>query len=220
MFTGGYCMDAGNDGGGPIAHYDAAGPWSFAAPNSMQFQDDIASGERDPVSMKFVSLGASGLALYDPATRKYEFVAASLKKSSGGYADMDALGYANHMVYHPPSDTFYYFVRGTPVQTFALVLDRANPASSKLDKVATTGPTSPHWEPSYDYDSSTMTIGGGVIDSTFYRFDPATATWTSHAIPESPGTQAFHSLAFDPVNEVYIFVADYDSGRHTWAYRP
>jgi hypothetical protein len=123
------------------------------------------------------------------------------------------------MVYHPPADTFYYFLRGTPVRTFALVLNRDNPAQSTLDEVATSGPTSPHQEPGYGYDVKTQTIGGGVKDGMFYSFDPKAATWTSHKIPGSPLTQAYRALVYDPVNNVFVFIADYPSGRHTWAYR-
>jgi hypothetical protein len=33
------------------------------------------------------------------------------------------------------------------------------------------------------------------------------------------GSMAFHALGYDPVNNVFVFVTDYPSGRHTWAYR-
>ena len=106
------------------------------------------------------------------------------------------------------------------VATYALKLDRANLASSTLDVVTTQGPTSPHQEPAYDYDSTNHVIGGGVIDSTFYVFDPTNSTWSSQPISGgTPRTLAFHALRYDPVDNVFIFVTDYESGQHTWAYR-
>jgi hypothetical protein len=124
------------------------------------------------------------------------------------------------MVYFPPLDTFYYFLRGTPVTTYALKLERANLARSTLDLLTTEGPTSPHQEPAYDYDAKNQVIGGAVADSVFYAFDPMTKTWSSRAIAEGmPGTLAFHALRYDPVDDVFIFVTDYTSGQRTWAYR-
>ncbi len=124
------------------------------------------------------------------------------------------------MTYFPPTDTFYYFTRGAPVQTYALKLNRASPTQSTLDRVATTGPTSDHGEPVYAYDSHNQLLGGAVLASTFYAFDPASHTWTAHAIQGgTPGDEAFLALGYDPVNNVFIFVTDYNSGAHTWAFR-
>jgi hypothetical protein len=221
LFTGGTCNGVGNDVAGPIAHYDlAGGQWSFGAPGSDAFQSGIASAEFDPVSRKFVSLGSERFAIYDPSTREMQVVASELPSNLGSVVSLDTLGYSNDMVYHPPTDTFYYFLRGNPVRTFALVFNRNDPAQSTLDEVTTSGPTSPHDEPGYDYDAKTQTLGGGVKDSMIYRFDPQTAAWTSHQIPGNPGSQAFRALSYDPVNHVFVFIADIPSGRHTWAYRP
>jgi hypothetical protein len=221
-FTGGTCSTVGNDVSGPIAHFDLAGQtWTFSADTStVSFSGNMSPTEFDPVARKFVALGQAGLSLYDPSSRTMTHVADTLPSAGGSAVDMGTLGYANHMVYFPPQDTFYYFARGTPVSTYALKLNRAAPAQSTLDRVVTQGPTSPHQEPAYDYDSTNQIIGGGVSSGTFYGFDPATKTWSSGAIAGgSVGTQAFHSLAFDPIDNVFIFVTDYDSGRRTWAYR-
>jgi hypothetical protein len=111
-------------------------------------------------------------------------------------------------------------MRGSPVQVVALKLDRDDPAASTVEWVETTGPTADHQEPGYDYDAAHGIIGGAVLDSTFHAFDPATATWTATAMQGgSPGTQAFHALIYDPVDDVFIFVTDYASGGGTWAYR-
>jgi hypothetical protein len=169
--------------------------------------------------------GRSGLHTYDPGTRAHAqpvstYNGETLKTSTGADASFDALGYANHLVYFPPTDTFYYFVRGAPVATYALKLDRADPKQSTLDELTTTGPTSPHGEPAYAYDSVNQIIGGAVEQNTFYAFNPATNVWSNHAIKGgSPGSEAFHALGYDPVNNVFIFVTDYDSGQKTWAFR-
>ena len=221
-FTGGGCSKVGNDVGGPIAHFDLAKQvWSFSAdPTTAKFTDGLAATGFDPPTRKFISLGSTGLSIYDPAARTMRHVADTLPSAAGKAVDVTSLGYANHMVYFPPQDTFYYFGRGAPVATYALKLDRAAPAQSTLDPVATSGPTSPHQEPAYDYDATNQIIGGGVASDTFYVFNPASKLWSSQAIVGGkPGTLAFHALRYDPVDNVFIFVTDYASGQHTWAYR-
>jgi hypothetical protein len=221
-FTGGGCSQVGNDVGGPIAHFDLAKQtWSFSTDaGTSKFTDGLAATALDPVTRKFVSLGTAGLSLYDPAKRTMQHVADTLPSAAGKAVSSDSLGYANHMVYFPPLDTFYYFLRGATVATYALKLDRASLAQSTLDAVTTQGPSSPHQEPAYDYDSTNQLIGGGVSSSTFYAFNPASKTWSSQAITGGkPGTLAFHALRYDPVDNVFIFITDYASGQHTWAYR-
>jgi hypothetical protein len=219
-FTGGYCSGAGNDIGGPIAHYDLdGGAWSFSNDGASQsFGDGLAGTELDPVTNTFVSLGTSGLRVYDPATRTVQDGGMSLPSAGGDDVDVTSLGYANHLSYSPVNDTFYYFMRGAPVVTYALVLDRQNLSASTLDLVATSGPTSDHEEPGYDYDTVHQRIGGGILGGNYFAFDPQTATWTSTPIPSPvPADVAFHALEFDPVNEVFVFVG---VDQHTWAYRP
>jgi hypothetical protein len=221
-FTGGSCSGVGNDEKGPIAHFSlTAQAWTFSADTTtVSFSGNMSGTEFDPVGGFFVSLGQTGLSTYDPVARTMRHVADTLPSAGGTAVDMGALSYANHLVYFPPQDTFYFFARGTPVGTYALKLDRAKLDQSTLDTVTTQGPTSPHQEPGYDYDSHNAIIGGGVNAGTFYAFDPATKTWTSSVVAGgTPGTQAFHALGYDPVNNVFVFVTDYASGQHTWAYR-
>ena len=217
-FTGGYCNTVGNDVGGPIAHYGmASGAWSFS---DAEPSHTIASSERDPVSGLIVVLGSDGLKLYDPIARRYTDEIETVANAQGGTFDINSLGYANHMVYFPPNDTFYYFMRGQPVEVIALKLDRAAPASSTLELVASEGTSSPHEEPGYDYDAVNELIGGGVHNDNFYTFDPLTSSWSQHAIQgASPGTHAFHALGYDPVNNVFVFRSDASTGQHTWAFR-
>jgi hypothetical protein len=222
LFTGGSCSGVGNDVSGPIAHFDlAAQTWSFSAdPKTSGFVANMSATALDPTMNKFIALGTGGLSVYDAATRTMQHVADTLPSAVGKAVAIDSLGYANHMVYFPPLDTFYYFLRGAPVATYALNLDRVNLAQSTLDVVLTQGPTSPHQEPAYDYDATNHVIGGGVADSTFYVFDPMSKTWSSQAIAGGmPGVLAFHALRYDPVDNVFIFVTDYVSGQRTWAYR-
>lgn len=222
LFTGGSCSGVGNDVNGPIAHFDlTAQTWSFSAdPKTSGFVANMSATALDPMMNKFIALGTGGLSVYDAAKRTMQHVADTLPSGAGKAVAIDSLGYANHMVYFPPLDTFYYFLRGAPVATYALKLDRANLAQSTLDVVATQGPTSPHQEPAYDYDATNHVIGGGVTDNTFYVFDPMSKTWSSQAITGGmPGVLAFHALRYDPVDNVFIFVTDYVSGQHTWAYR-
>lgn len=217
-FTGGYCNTVGNDVGGPIAHYGmASGAWSFS---DTEPSHSIAASELDPMTGLIVVLGSDGLKLYDPTARSYTDQLDSLEDAAGGAFDVTSLGYANHLVYFPPNDTFYYFMRGQPVSVVALKLDRATPASSTLERIATDGPSSPHDEPGYDYDTVSELIGGGVHQNSFYAFDPLSGTWSQHAIQgAAPGTQAFHALGYDPVNNVFVFRSDASTGQHTWAFR-
>jgi hypothetical protein len=221
--SGGYCNSVGNDIGGKIAHFDlTAQTWSFspsAEGSSYELSVDFPGSERDPMSGLIVLLSRQGLSVYDPESRVYTHIDAALAESNGGMTDISQIGYANHLVYFPPDDTFYLFVRGQPVEVYALHFDREQYGRSTLDSVATTGPTSAHGEPGYDYDSHNQIIGGAVQDSVFYAFDPANRSWQAHPIAADPGSQAFHALAYDPVNGVFVFVTDYDGGQRTWAYR-
>ncbi len=222
LFTGGSCSGVGNDVNGPIAHFDLARrTWSFSSdPKTSGFTSNMAATALDPMMNEFIALGTGGLSVYDAATRAMLHVADTLPSAAGSAVAIDALGYANHMVYFPPLDTFYYFLRGAPVTTYALKLDRADLTKSTLDAVVTQGATSPHQEPAYDYDATNHVIGGGVAASTFYVFDPMSKTWSSRPIAGGmPGAQAFHALRYDPIDNVFIFVTDYESGQHTWAYR-
>ena len=223
-FTGGHCNPVGNDIGGKVAHFDRVkGTWSFsptANGSTGELAGNLPGSEPDPVSGKIVLFGVGGLSLYDPATRIYTHVADTLPDSGGDPTQVTGTGYANHLVYFPPDDTFYYFARNQPVDVYALRFDRDAPGQSSVERLDTSGPTTTHGEPGYDYDAVNKVIGGGVQDSTFFAFDPATRSWSAHAMKGGdPGNQAFHALAYDPVDNVFVFVSDYDSGQKTWAYR-
>jgi hypothetical protein len=56
-----------------------------------------------------------------------------------------------------------------------------------------------------------------VHGNRFYAFNPVTKSWTTKDIQGgSPGNQAFHAVAYDDVNNVFLFVTE---DRQTWAYR-
>ncbi len=228
-FSGGYCNPVGNDIGGKVAHFDrVANSWSFSPSADGATYDlsvNIPGSDPDPVSGKIVLIGRGGLALYDPSTRVYSQVIDTangdvFKDASGAETDVSSVGYANHVVYYPPDDQFYLFGHGSPIEIYALSLNRADPAGSTLSRVSAQGSEPPSGELGYDYDAVNRVIGGAVTDSTFYAFDPRTLTWTSHPIKGGqPGSVAFHALAYDPVDNVFVFVTDGTSGAHTWAYR-
>lgn len=221
LFNGGYCSQVGNDVGGPVAHYGlASGAWSF----TNQFVangTNIDATEYDPKSGLVVVFGRSGLGLYDPAAKTFQWsVDASnggtLNDSNGQPADFSSLGYGNDLVYFPPSDTFYYFNRNDGT-THALALNRAQPTASILDVVATSGPMPSLEEPGYAFDAHNQILGGGVQNGQFFAFDPATGTWTAHAINGgAPADQAYLALSYDPLDNVFVFL---DVNHETWAYR-
>ncbi len=219
MFTGGYCSGAGNDIEGPVAHFSfETDAWSFSDdPTSAELQSDISAGEYDPVAKQFVTLGASGLRAYDPATRTMTAWVEQLSAPEGGPANIPELTFANELIYYPPTDTFYYIIRGALMQTLALHIDRDDIAASTLEVIPTTGQTSDHPEPGYDYDPVNQIIGGGFIDGRFYAFDPADAAWTEHEmLGDTADSVAFHTVAYDPLNNVFVYVSE---SAETFAYR-
>ena len=223
-FTGGYCNAVGNDIGGRIAHYDrVANTWSFspdAQGSTYDLAVNIPGSEPDPVSGVIVLFGGGGLATYDPATRVYTQHVDTYNGDYGNLGDLTGIGYANHMVYFPPDDRFYLFTHADGVGVWALSLDRDDPPQSVGERLVTSGAEPPAGELGLDYDAANDIIGGMITGSTFYAFDPGSREWTAHPMNGgSPGNMAFHALAYDPIDNVFVFVTDYDSGQRTWAYR-
>ncbi|APR76479.1 Hypothetical protein A7982_01826 [Minicystis rosea] len=201
---------------GPMLRYDiSASTWTYGTKSMDGLFYYANAAEADPISHKIVVLGSEGLQLFDPSTESAELLTGA---PSG-------LGYSNNLVYFPPNDRFYYIARGTPTKVFEVQVDRANPAASSITELTTTG--APHTEESgWAYDAANHVIGGGVTDGVFHALDPITRAWTSRTMAVAPadgggavGTVAFHALDYDPVDNVYLFLTDYASGRRTWAYR-
>lgn len=199
-----------------IAHYDVAAKSWTATDASAQWS--FAGTDYDPETGLAVIFDGT-LYTYDPQTHVVEQRASFLDL---GYD----YGYANNLVLFPPDGHFYYFTRGDPTGVFRLELDRSDLAASSVTQLAPGGDPFATDESGFAYDASNQIIGGGVRDGVFHAYDPAADTWISSTMQIDPasesdaiGTVAFHALSYDPVNNVFLFVTDGDSGRRTWAYR-
>jgi len=192
------------------------------ANNTWQFIPDqenygYGTAEYDPVSDKVILVNRYGLWVHDPATgtsRKYL-----------SYAK-DAVGYANNLVYFPPNQKMYYIARGSRNRVWEVTLDRADWSHSTVVEVTgIVGMPPDSGESGWAYDSVNQVIGGGIKNGVFYAFDPLHKRWLSSTMTvQSPGghtvgTMTFHCIDFDPVDGVFIFIADGSGGRRTWAYR-
>jgi hypothetical protein len=185
---------------------DAVPSWGYAA-----------ASEYDPPSGRVVVVSQYGLWTYDPVAGR---TARHLEFSSG------PMGYANNLVYFPPDGKMYYIARGSPTRVFAVTLDRASWAGSRIDEVrGATGDVPDSQESGWAYDAANRVIGGGVRGGAFWAYDPLANHWARETMAarssagHAVGTLAFHALAYDPVDGVYLFITDAASGRRTWAYR-
>ena len=194
-----------------IAHYDLNNnSWQFTQTPTFKFFPGTAV---DPVTQEIVLISQREIAVYNPRTRtKRQLASVSL-----------AAGIENSLVYYPPLDAFYYFARrGKEVHSKVF---KAQPIRSAddthiidiiIEPVATTGQASPNRR-GYAYDSQQHLIGGGIADNRFYVFDPMSNHWQSrYILGGSPIETAHHALVFDPVNNIYIFIAKHHD---TWAFR-
>lgn len=186
--------------------------WTYRKTDPGQW-DSFSAAELDPVSGATMILGSYGLWAYDAKADAF----------LGSQFDPTELGYANNLVYARKADRMYYFARGAATRVFELALDRAAWTHSTLTELTSVvGPASP--ETGYAYDDVNDVLGGGIVDGQFTAFDPATRSWTTLAMRTDPpggtiGTLAFHEIAFDPVDGVFLFITDAVSGYHVWAYR-
>ena len=216
--AGALCTGDWGNGGGRVGHYDHdTRTWSFSptADNVFGPGTTFPGAEYDPVSGLIVVVGGTGLYTYDPATR-----VKTLRKSY----DQPAMGYANNLVYYPPNQRLYFIARGAPTRVWEVTLDRANWANSTVTPMATTGVVFDSQESGFAYDSWNEVIGGGVAGGVFHVFEPELARWSALTMQVQGGggpvgTQAFHALDFDPVDGVFLFLTEYDSGSRMWAYR-
>jgi hypothetical protein len=172
---------------------------------------NLASCELDPVSGLIVILSeqsTTGLWTYDPVART------AVRR----LAVSNLPGYANNLIYFPPNDKFYFIDNGNSI--YEVTLNRSNWAASTVTQMTgITGDVPSLPETGFAYDPANGVIGGGVVNGVFHTFNPLTKAWTAGAIQTSSatavGSQQFHALDYDPVNNVYIFMANW----HTWAYR-
>ncbi|HUW82091.1 MAG TPA: Calx-beta domain-containing protein, partial [Phycisphaerae bacterium] len=175
-----------------------------------------AAYEYDPVSDKVIAVASNGIWTYDPDTDSSSKVV-SFSQSS--------MSYANDLVYFPPNQKMYYIARGSPVRVWEVTLDRTTWSNSTAVEVTGMTGTPNAQETGWAYDSANQVIGGGVNSGMFYAYDPVTKMWSSNTITADSaggytvGTQHFHAIDYDPVDSVFICVADGSGGRRTWAYR-
>ena len=201
--------------GSAISHYDVDQSQWNVLPIDYPWTG-YSSAELDPIDDVVVVVSPHKIHIYDPNSGE---VLTSFSHNQSGH-----LSYSRNLVYYPPTDTMYYFVNGGSV--FELVIDREDITNSTLMPVEGINGDIPETiETGFVYDSSNEIIGGGVRDGVFYAFDPLTQEWISKAINYDetgsalPGTQAFHSIDYDPINNVFIYITGLADGRHTWAYK-
>lgn len=199
--------------------------WSFSPldPNVGQWP----AAEYDPVSGKILSLGASGFDVYDPVAET-KVLAIDVTTYAGlahlvddhGNPQQNTLTYNNNLVYFPANQKMYYFERSLG-DVWELELDRSNFGNTIITKLTTTGPRPPlQQEVGYACDSKNGVICGAVSNNVIYCFNPLTKTWIANAVQNgTPGTMAFHAIAYSDDDNAFVFITDVTSGRHTWAYR-
>ena len=202
---------------GRVAHYNPdSQSWSYGATMHKTWSS-YGAAEYDPLSGMVVIVDNHSLWTYDPVNRAAE-------KRLSHTKPMD-MGYANNLVYYPPNDNMYYIARGSPTKVFEVRLNRRKWSRSTVTEVTgMEGNIPASQESGWAYDAANQIIGGGIQEGLFYAYSPLTNTWTSNVMQTDPpgrsvGTLAFHALAYDPINNVFIFITDRDSGRRTWAYR-
>lgn len=199
---------------GRIGVYDPAQKsWSYSSAATGGWMT-YAAAEYDPPSGQVVILDYHSLWTYDPVKQ-----AAILQQSFR----REDLGYAKNMVYFPPNQRMYYIADGKDV--FEVALNRRYFSWSTVNRVGNIKGDIPKLpETGFAYDSVNRVIGGGIVNGVFHAYDPATRTWTARTIQvagteRAVGSVAFHALDYDPVNNVFFFISDDESGRRTWAYR-
>jgi len=200
---------------GKVAMYDpVAKSWSYTSVDSMGGWEGAGSAEYDPVSGLIFVVDRYSVWTYDPVKQS--------RSSRLSYVN-GAMGYGKNLIYFPPTRRMYYIADGAAI----FELDPGGGSSFRLSLKQVrgiTGDAPTLQETGFAYDAVNHIIGGGVSRGVFHAYDPARKTWVRlvmKTIPEGApvGTVAFHALAYDPVNNVFIFITDQESGRRTWAYR-
>ncbi len=204
--------------GTTIAAFDPSlKTWSFS---ELRAEWSLAGAEYDPISKLVVIVSQYGLWTYDPVTRT------STKQLEQNQVPSDRMGYGNNLVYYPPNQRMYYIARESPTRVFEVKLERNDLTKSSVTELSAMSGEIPNSDESaWIYDASHQRIGGGIKDGAFYAFNPTNSSWTKRIMTaqssssNSVGTLAFHAMAYDPVDQVFLFISDYPSGRHVWAYR-
>jgi hypothetical protein len=199
---------------GKIGIYDPVDrTWSYSTASTGGWLP-YAAAEYDPGSGRVVVIDYSSLWTYDPVKQT---TTRHLSYSN------EALSYGKNLVYFPPNQKMYYIVDGGTI--FEIDLSRSSFGWTSMRRVTGIKGDVPKLpETGFAYDSVNRIIGGGVRDGVFYAYDPLGRAWTARRMRAVPadrpiGSVAFHALDYDPVNNVFFFISDHESGRRTWAYR-
>lgn len=190
--------------------------WRFTDTPAVGFETAAAT---DPVSGRILLVSRrQGIGSVDPAdgshTAHVPIEDAELRTSRG-----------MSLVYFPPNDRFYVIARTTDgFGVWEVHFDRDNPATSSIQRLAGVAPPEAPVADAWDYDAANRLIGGGILAGKFFAFDPLSKRWhmrqLQSANPElAVGDVDGKALAYDPVNELFLFRTTYESGRRTWAYR-
>ncbi len=193
--------------GGACGTFDfKSGKWKMTP--SAPFGGYGGAAEYDPVSKKVIGSAGQRVFVCDPDTGKSAKILDDITDKH------KVKCYSGTMVYFPPDRKMYCIPASKKI--WSLELNRAQWGKSKITVLNPSGQCPPS-ECAFAYDSKNKVIGGGVKDNKFYVYDPAKNAWTAESIQGGrPGTMTFHCLVYDPVDNVYVFVA---GKRTTWAYR-
>jgi hypothetical protein len=137
--------------------------------------------------------------------------------------------FAGTMTYFPPNDKMYIVTREGPndltARVFEVTLNRSDYTLTTVTEVTgMTGDISVGNETSWAYDTVNQVIGGGIVGGKLYDYNPLTKVWRSKVITSSSTTgktvssQIYHSLVYDPVDHVYIFITP-SPYYGTWAFK-
>jgi hypothetical protein len=199
---------------------EPSGTWSFGREFTLPWAYSAAA-EFDPVSGMVIVVGSSrgagdgGMWVYDPVADEVVSFVTEVR-----YAEIDS-----NLVYYPPNQTMYYIARGSPNHVWEVPLDREDWSRTRSRMLPSTGPAPSTGTTGYAYDPGTETIAGAVVDSVFHSYDPIADAWTAQPMEARStdgaaiGTVVFHMLDYDPVDDVFLLIANGPDGRRTWAYR-
>lgn len=205
-----------------VAHYNPVNKnWTYSTTTSTSqwaSTDENPSSAYDPISGKVLIVGRTGVWVYDPTAKT---VIRALTYSNG------LMNYTTQLVYFPLNQKFYYFTRSAPIGVWEVNFDRSNWAASTVTQVtgmANTPGFSGSSAVGFAVDTTNNIIGGDVTSGQFKAFNPITKAWTVQTMQiqggNGPvGTIGGGAIAYDPIDNVFVFLTNYSSGNRTWAYR-
>lgn len=217
--TVGTCASPQVGGQGTVAVYEVdAGTWRFTSTPSDVLPESSSSfvaAEFDPPSGRVFLLADEGLWAWEPSTGVKERVLGRFPF---------AVGYGNALVYFPPNQRHYYFDRISK-RVLELRPERDALFRSEVTIVLENDGGFPASRmPGFAYDEKHQVLVGGVVAGQARVFDPTTMTFSNLTLRPRSAGQPVGSLAsqlivYDPVNEVFIFVADEGLEARVWAFR-